>query len=297
MDAIVPALLAAQAQIGPVPKGAKNPHFQSRYADLSDVLEAVRGPLAAHEILVLNPVRPEGDGRLEIACVLMHASGQWVRSRIVLPANVLKPQEIGSALTYYRRYLLAALLSVATEDDDGTAASRPAPATPAGVTPRGSGSHDVRTTVVADVPPRETWAAWSARECTRINDAWRAAMAMENISTEGRKDFRELVNVHQLVNKITTHAIEKGLLHEASVQRTGADGTPVRDRSLAQAAVADLYVRRPNGIRKFVERYVREKEHEARVALGMPLIDGDETPAVGTADNGTVPVRAPGEDG
>ena len=137
LDQILPALLAAQAQIGPAPKGAKNPHFQSRYADLSDVLEVCRGPLLAHAIAILNPVRPLEDGKVEISCVLLHASTQWVRSRIVLAANVLKPQEIGSALTYYRRYLLAALLSVATEDDDGAAASRPVPATPAGVTPRG----------------------------------------------------------------------------------------------------------------------------------------------------------------
>ena len=190
LDQILPALLAAQAQIGPAPKGAKNPHFQSRYADLSDVLEVCRGPLLAHAIAILNPVRPLDDGRVEISCVLLHTSTQWVRSRIVLAANVLKPQEIGSALTYYRRYLLAALLSVATEDDDGTAASRPAPATPAGVTPRGFDHAAGRGPApAAPVPPRETWAAWSARECTRINDAWRAAMAMENVSGRGPQRF------------------------------------------------------------------------------------------------------------
>ena len=122
LDQILPALLAAQAQIGPAPKSAKNPHFQSRYADLSDVLEVCRGPLAAHEIVVLNPIRPVEEGRTEITCLLLHVSGQWVRSRVVLPLAAAKPQEVGSALTYYRRYLACGL---AVDRDGGRSTRRP----------------------------------------------------------------------------------------------------------------------------------------------------------------------------
>jgi hypothetical protein len=55
---------------------------------------------------------------------LLHTSGQWIASEHPLPMSG-KPQEIGSALTYARRYSLSALLGIAAdEDDDANAASR-----------------------------------------------------------------------------------------------------------------------------------------------------------------------------
>ena len=111
---------------------------------------------------------------------------------------------------------------------------------------------------------------------------------------EGRKDFHELVNQHQLMNKITTHAIEKEIFTAESVSKTGADGKPVRDRAKAAQAVADLFARRPKGVKGFVGDYVRQKEYEARVALGMPLSEG-EAEAPDPAANGAS--REPGEDG
>jgi hypothetical protein len=58
----------------------------------------------------------------------MHASGEWISTALHLPAVKADPQGIGSALTYARRYSLAAMLSVsADEDDDGNAATHPQP--------------------------------------------------------------------------------------------------------------------------------------------------------------------------
>lgn len=53
---------------------------------------------------------------------LLHTSGQYISSRLVLYSKDNSPQAIGSAITYARRYSLAAIVGVVTEDDDGEAA-------------------------------------------------------------------------------------------------------------------------------------------------------------------------------
>jgi hypothetical protein len=78
-----------------------------------------------------------------VVTTLAHETGQWVRGRLALPLAKTDPQGIGSAITYGRRYALAAMVGVAPEDDDGNAAGRrtvgPAPKetppTPVGGTP------------------------------------------------------------------------------------------------------------------------------------------------------------------
>lgn len=54
---------------------------------------------------------------------LMHESGEIIESRYPLPENTEKPQQMGSAITYARRYMMAAICGItAEEDDDGNAA-------------------------------------------------------------------------------------------------------------------------------------------------------------------------------
>lgn len=111
------ALVNAQKEFQPITKGHTNPHYNSRYADLSDVLKAVLPALQANGILLTQPIE---NGDLVTRLIL---GGESLESRVPLNLD-RKPQEIGSELTYMRRYSLAALLGVASEDDDdGNAAS------------------------------------------------------------------------------------------------------------------------------------------------------------------------------
>lgn len=102
--------------------------YRYNYADLADVLEMVRPSLAKHELAVLQPItKVAGEGR--IITLLVHSSGQWIRSEysLRLTADVPDtPQAWGSAITYGRRYSLCSILGVAAEeDDDGSAATDP----------------------------------------------------------------------------------------------------------------------------------------------------------------------------
>jgi len=116
------ALAKSQAVMRHAPKLGVNPHFKSRYADLAGVIDACREALAANGVAVFQPVTVEGK-TVTVRTVLAHSSGQWMACAMSAEARAAGPQEIGSVVTYLRRYGLAAMAGVASDDDDGEAAS------------------------------------------------------------------------------------------------------------------------------------------------------------------------------
>jgi hypothetical protein len=111
------ALLGAQAQIKGAVKDARNPHFKASYADLSSVWDACREALIVNGLTVAQYT----DGAL-LVTRLMHISGEWIEGRTPLLMGKSDMQALGSAITYARRYGLAAMVGVCPEDDDGNAA-------------------------------------------------------------------------------------------------------------------------------------------------------------------------------
>lgn len=120
------ALVKARRAMGAATKSATNPHFKTKYADLAAVVEACMEHLLANGIVPLQQSEPTHDGVL-MRTTLLHESGEWVASKLFLPATKQDPQAYGSAITYARRYGLAAIVCLATEDDDGEAMRTPAP--------------------------------------------------------------------------------------------------------------------------------------------------------------------------
>lgn len=115
------ALAQAQGEIEGAAKDSKNPHYNSRYADLASVWDACRLPLAKHEIAVAQI--PSADGStVRVKTLLMHSSGEWVDGELSAVAKDGSPQSVGSCITYLRRYALASMAGIAPEDDDGEAA-------------------------------------------------------------------------------------------------------------------------------------------------------------------------------
>jgi len=110
-------------QVGPIRKGADNPFFHSRYADLASIIEATSDVLAEHGLAVLTipEIFDQGQG---VRVTLSHITGEWIEGRMLLtPAKDRDPQSVGSAITYARRYIISMVLNLATEDDDGEKAS------------------------------------------------------------------------------------------------------------------------------------------------------------------------------
>ena len=116
------ALAKAQGEIVGASKNSENPFLKSRYADLASVWEACRLPLSKNGLAVTQLVG-NADGTVVVESLLMHSSGEWVMSRLSLKSVKDDPQGMGSAITYARRYALAAIVGVSPEDDDANAAS------------------------------------------------------------------------------------------------------------------------------------------------------------------------------
>lgn len=122
INEIAGALAKAQSQIEGAVKGNVNPAFRSKYADLGAVYDAIRGPLTANGIAVLQQLGTE-EGRVACTTFLTHSSGQWLEfSPFVVPVTKQDAQGFGSAATYARRYSLMAAVGIAPIDDDANAA-------------------------------------------------------------------------------------------------------------------------------------------------------------------------------
>jgi len=122
------ALAAAQGALKNPPKNKINPHFKSAYVDLSDGLTAVRECFSKHGLVFIQGTSLM-DGVIVLNTRIAHKSGQWIESDYPV-GGFGKPQEMGSAMTYARRYALFSMVGVAGEDDDDGNAAQAADATP-----------------------------------------------------------------------------------------------------------------------------------------------------------------------
>lgn len=113
---ITAALIKAQAAMESPKLNKKNPHYKSAYADLTSVIDAVKKPLNDNGIAFTQGtiIAPEG---LVLMTTLRHSSGEVIVSEWPLPiaANM---QNMGSNLTYAKRYSLAAICGVSADEDD-----------------------------------------------------------------------------------------------------------------------------------------------------------------------------------
>ena len=125
MKAIATALVKAQKAFGPALKTSTNPHFKSKYADLSSCVEAVIESLNDNGIMLMQQCH-ESESGVIVETLFIHESGEtFSAGKLHVPAAKQDPQGYGSALTYARRYSLMAACGIAPEDDDGNAASNP----------------------------------------------------------------------------------------------------------------------------------------------------------------------------
>lgn len=129
------ALAAAQAEMEMVEKGAINPAFKGEgkprgtpYADLADVVTAVKGPLNSHGIAFFHQFIP-GEGLHIMRTVLVHGeSDSRIECDVPLIVDRQNMQGMKSATTYAKRIGLESVTGVAPEDDDGNAAAAAAAA-------------------------------------------------------------------------------------------------------------------------------------------------------------------------
>ena len=126
VNELAKALAAAQAEMKNAKLNKVNPHFKSRYADLAEIRDTVTPALAKQGIAAVHGLEPLDGGGLVVTTRLIHSSGQWIESGF--PIAYDKPQTMGSAITYGRRYNLSAITNIAADDDDDANAANDKPA-------------------------------------------------------------------------------------------------------------------------------------------------------------------------
>jgi len=115
-------LLEFQTKVGIVKKDAKNPHFKNTYASLTQILGEVKPLLTECGLVLIQPISLDGVG----TTIIDFETGEKIETVISLPNN-LTPQQLGSAITYFRRYTLASLLALEIDDDDAQMTNKPIP--------------------------------------------------------------------------------------------------------------------------------------------------------------------------
>ena len=135
INELAKALASAQSAMKDAVLCKVNPHFKNKYADLPAVRAAVTEPLTKNGLSVAQTMDTDETGRAYIVTTLMHSSGQWISSRCPLLVERPGMQPLGSAITYARRYALAAICGIASDEDaDAEVADHKAEKNPPGIT-------------------------------------------------------------------------------------------------------------------------------------------------------------------
>ena len=171
------AMVSAQKLIGGARKTATNPHFKSKYADLSECFKACSDILNDHGIHITQPIC--GD---KVVTILTHISGTVLEDGgvpLLGYQSAKNPmQALGSAITYARRYGLCSMVGIAPEDDDGNQ-------------------------LVADNPPKHVYPdGWGISKIkTELRDFYSEMHSCEDadqleLYKESKKDFLVIVKNH-----------------------------------------------------------------------------------------------------
>jgi hypothetical protein len=202
LSKISAALLAAQKQIKFAAKDAKNPAFRSTYADLPSVIDAIKPALNEAGIVFVQTMSPSESGFLAITTRLMHESGEWIEDTATIPLQKNDPQGYGSAVTYGRRYGLAAITGLYQDDDDGNAASAKPNQIQATHSTATTGAWDGLTTdqqtrlidIIADVKAHiaqgDDWGAYESLETADLDDAEKTAL-WSKLDSKSRSAIKE----------------------------------------------------------------------------------------------------------
>ncbi len=122
---VAAALVKAQSEMSNAKKGATNPFFKSKYADLNSIREAALPVLNAHGITIIQPTCVL-DGVNYVETILLHESGEYISSLTQIVVDKMNDaQKHGSGLSYARRYALQSIVCLGAEDDDANAAVKP----------------------------------------------------------------------------------------------------------------------------------------------------------------------------
>lgn len=100
-------------------------NYSFDYATLDNIIETVRQALSANGLSIVQMLERDETGATVMTTRLLHAGGGMIKNE--MPVSLPMPdergrppkiQELGSVITYARRYAICAMLNIAAEEDD-----------------------------------------------------------------------------------------------------------------------------------------------------------------------------------
>ena len=157
------ALAKAQQDCQPAEQGGNGGGMIGKYARIEDLQKQSRKVFGENGLALLMAPYSATVGAVGIRWRLNHISGEYIEDEFEVPMPVKKTQDLGSLLTYFRRYVLAGLLPLLAPDEDIDEVSNAEPAKK-GLPTESAASRSVLTDAVtktveatATTPPAETF--------------------------------------------------------------------------------------------------------------------------------------------
>lgn len=122
-DIVLAKLMKAKQEIGTVKKDSKNPFHKSNYASLNAYIDASEAHLIENGLILVQAGNGSFSEPIIVATLIHPESGQWIKSYLPILNAKQDSQGLGASVTYMRRYSIATLLGLVSEDDDGETAS------------------------------------------------------------------------------------------------------------------------------------------------------------------------------
>lgn len=113
------ALAKFQEEVKQPFRDADNPFFKSKYVPLENVVESIHDIAPKHGISFTQYPLNDENGRVGVATLLMHESGEWIEfPPVFFEAEKQTPQGYGALITYIKRYSLSAIFGITSDQDD-----------------------------------------------------------------------------------------------------------------------------------------------------------------------------------
>jgi len=185
--------------------------YKFQYATLAGILHHIRPALTKHGVWFVQFIRMG-----EMVTRIIHKSGQWIEAgHLPMPNISGSPQDIGSIVSYFKRYSLSMAFGLASEEDnDGEVGDRQVEFRSRG-TPRDRApepQQEQRSAAPATPEPEEGWAAWSRGFIEKVNDA-----ATESLLDDLIEADKQFINGSRRINPRIYEDIGKQITTRRSI--------------------------------------------------------------------------------
>jgi hypothetical protein len=225
-DLIAAALAKAQNAFKNVPKTKTGVH-DSKYADLADIMEMVRKPLSDNGLAISHST----DDQLMLVTTLLHTSGQSLSTTLPLSGG-RSLQDLGSSITYMRRYSIGILLGVVTEEDEDGQLSQDASKGPqqspakAPAAPRKKTTRKAAPKKAPEKPAQES----SEKKQSNLGPLWGHCYKMGAALGESKQESEDRLHamMEKAYKKESSRALTQTEVNElvAEMQKIIEDNTP-----------------------------------------------------------------------